>query len=159
MNADTSITWHALAALQEHSFAVYNETFDTREEAYEDLLRFVTHYRGGLTHAQSLELWETGYLPAGSVPRKLDATTHAIIHEGCRDLLLSISPDSDIRMTHALGVPSRLILAAPDLLAACEKASMQSHHPACPGRKNAGNGCTCFVGMAIAAIAKAKGEN
>ena len=44
--------------------------------------------------------------------------------------------------------------AAPDLLAACEKASRSYHHPACP---NDGQHCTCHVRPAQDAIAKAKG--
>jgi hypothetical protein len=50
-----------------------------------------------------------------------------------------------------------LIAAAPKLLAACEHAAMSIHHPACKAPKGHPNKCTCHVGKAHDAIAKAKG--
>ena len=50
---------------------------------------------------------------------------------------------------------AQLIAAAPDLLAACERAARSCHHPAC---LNVGQHCTCHVGTAQAAIAKATEE-
>lgn len=54
-----------------------------------------------------------------------------------------------------------LIAAAPDMLEACRKSSNSTHHPACPITTGKGHttitrdDCTCHVGIARAAIAKA----
>ncbi len=51
-----------------------------------------------------------------------------------------------------------LISATPDLLAACEWAARSNHHPACLVAKAKSDHCTCHVGAARAAIAKATQE-
>lgn len=52
----------------------------------------------------------------------------------------------------------RVALAATELRAACEHASVSCHHPACTAPANAGHRCTCHVEKARLALAKAKGE-
>ena len=50
-----------------------------------------------------------------------------------------------------------LIVAAPDLLKAAEHAAMSAHHPKCKHHSGLAR-CTCHVGKADAAIAKATEE-
>lgn len=49
-----------------------------------------------------------------------------------------------------------LCKAAPDLLAACEWAARSYHHPACGLARGKSPTCSCHVGAAQAAIAKAE---
>jgi len=54
---------------------------------------------------------------------------------------------------------SHLIAASPALLEAAEHSAQSSHHPVCSWPQDQIKACTCHVGKARAAIAKAKGES